>query len=87
LFRFGLYPLIARSAILARYNGFAMPSLGFALVLTGFGGASVFTGKLDWGIIFPDAGVLLPSLRWALLYAIRRFSKSLGLSRNLAQII
>jgi len=68
-----LYPLFARSAISARDNGFGMPPLGFALVLTGFDGASAFTGKFGWGIIFPNAVVLLPTLIWALLYAIAPF--------------
>ena len=73
MFRLGLYPLFARSAISAHDNGFAMPPLGFTPVLTGFGGTSVFTGKLGWGIIVPNAAALLPSLIWALLYAIAPF--------------
>ena len=55
LFRAGLYPVIAASAILGRDVGFWMPVLGFALIIFGFGAALVFTGKLGWKQAFGAA--------------------------------
>jgi protein-S-isoprenylcysteine O-methyltransferase Ste14 len=59
LFRVGLYPLIALSAILAREDGFWMPVLG--VILIGFGGAFAFTRKLGWKQAFGAATGLITS--------------------------
>lgn len=61
LFRVGLYPLIALSAILARDDGFWMPVLGAVLILIGFGAAFAFTRKLGWRQAFGAATGLITS--------------------------
>lgn len=55
LFRLGLYPLVALSALIARDLGFWMPVVGFALIVIGFGAALLFTGKLGWKQAFGAA--------------------------------
>ena len=55
LFRLGLYPLVAVSAILARDVGIRLPALGLSLVAIGLGAALMFTGKLGWKQAFGAA--------------------------------
>jgi protein-S-isoprenylcysteine O-methyltransferase Ste14 len=55
LFRLGLYPLIAGSALLAFEDGFWMPLVGVSLTVIGFGSALLFTGRLGWKQAFGKA--------------------------------
>lgn len=66
LFRLGLYPLVAVSALIARDVGFSMPILGGALIIIGFGAALAFTGKLGWKQAFGRAEGLVTTGPYAL---------------------
>lgn len=61
LFRLGLYPLLALSALLARDFGVWQPLIGSMCVIIGFGAALAFTGKLGWTQAFGSADGLVTS--------------------------
>lgn len=66
LFRLGLYPLVALSALLAREGALVWPALGLPLVVIGFGGAFLFTGKLGWRQAFGKAEGLVTTGPYAI---------------------
>ena len=65
LFRVGVYPLVAASAILGRDMGFALPFVGCGLLILGFGCALLFTGKLGWKQAFGSAEGLVTTSVYA----------------------